>query len=249
MHEGTHYLLFKNRRLNAVVSELFLAWPLFITTQTYRGGHFAHHRHVNTEEDPDLMRKQRSASEWEFPTSWGALVALLAKDVLGLNTRQLVSDFDDMWDQNATKKEGIDFYLVARDPLLHPRSERCHLFPPVADVPAALGGTDSDLAKDDHAHPQHCGALRDRKRPCVYTEPDDAPIFPRARLRGSATRQLPSRTSSLSQRPLLPSAATARGADEGCRSSSPGRISRRRIGASFGNAWAAADKRATVSEA
>jgi fatty acid desaturase len=114
MHEGTHYLLFKNRRLNAVVSELFLAWPLFITTRTYRGSHFAHHRHVNTERDPDLMRKQSSASEWEFPTSWGALVALLAKDVLGLHTRQLFSDFDDMWDQNAAKKEGVDFYVVAR---------------------------------------------------------------------------------------------------------------------------------------
>jgi len=78
MHDATHYLLFKNRRVNEVVSEVFLAWPLFITTQTYRGGHFAHHRHVNTEKDPDLIRKQRTASEWEFPKSWGALVALLA---------------------------------------------------------------------------------------------------------------------------------------------------------------------------
>jgi fatty acid desaturase len=114
MHEGAHYLLFKNRRLNAVVSELFLAWPLFITTQTYRGGHFAHHRHVNTERDPDWIRKQRSASEWEFPTSWGALARLLAKDVVGLHTHQLISDFDDMWDQKVTKKEGVDYYIVAR---------------------------------------------------------------------------------------------------------------------------------------
>jgi len=114
MHEGTHHVLFKNRRLSAVVSELFMAWPLFISARTYRPSHFAHHRHVNTEKDPDLMRKQSSASEWEFPKSWGALVALLVKDVLALNTRQLVSDFDDMWDQNATKKAGVDFYLVAR---------------------------------------------------------------------------------------------------------------------------------------
>jgi fatty acid desaturase len=114
MHEGTHYLLFKNRRLNAVVSELLLAWPLFITTRTYRGGHFAHHRHVNTENDPDLMRKQSSASEWEFPKSWGALVALLAKDVFGLQTRQLFSDFADMWDRKSTREEGVDSYVVAR---------------------------------------------------------------------------------------------------------------------------------------
>ena len=117
MHEGTHYLLYKNRRLNEVVSELFLAWPVFITNQTYRLGHFPHHRHVNTERDPDLMRKQRWASEWEFPKSWGALVVLLAKDVLGLKTQQLISDFDDMWDKKATQtksKEGVNFYFVAR---------------------------------------------------------------------------------------------------------------------------------------
>jgi fatty acid desaturase len=115
MHEGTHYLLFKNRRLNAAVSELLLAWPLFITTRTYRGSHFAHHRHVNTEKDPDLMRKQSSASEWEFPTSWKALGAMLVKDVFGLNTRQLFSDFSDMWEQQeTTKKEPVDSYVVAR---------------------------------------------------------------------------------------------------------------------------------------
>jgi fatty acid desaturase len=114
MHEGAHYLLFKNRRLNAVVSELFLGWPVFITARMYRPSHFAHHRHVNTEKDPDLMRKQGSASEWEFPKSWGALVALLAKDVFGLRTRQLFSDFSDMWDQKNTEKKAVDSYGVAR---------------------------------------------------------------------------------------------------------------------------------------
>jgi fatty acid desaturase len=114
MHEGAHYLLFKNRRLNAVVSELFLAWPVFITARTYRPSHFAHHRHVNTDKDPDLMRKKSSISEWEFPKSWGALVALLAKDVFGLKTRQLFSDFEDMWDQKSGREQGIDPYAVAR---------------------------------------------------------------------------------------------------------------------------------------
>ncbi len=114
MHEGAHYLLFKNRRLNAVVSELFLAWPVFITARTYRPSHFAHHRHVNTEKDPDLMRKQSAVSEWEFPKSWGALLALLARDVFGLNTRQLFSDFSDMWEQKNDRTEGVDSYVVAR---------------------------------------------------------------------------------------------------------------------------------------
>jgi fatty acid desaturase len=114
MHEGAHYLLFKNRRLNAVISELLLAWPVFITTRTYRPSHFAHHRHVNTDKDPDLMRKQSSVSEWQFPKSWGELLALLARDVFGLNTPQLFSDFSDMWEQTSDRKKGIDSYAVAR---------------------------------------------------------------------------------------------------------------------------------------
>jgi fatty acid desaturase len=114
MHEGTHYVLYKNRRLSAIVSELFLAWPVFITARMYRPSHFAHHRHVNTEKDPDLMRKQSSVSEWQFPKSWRALVALLAKDVFGLKTLQLFSDFEDMWDRKGPKEAGVDFYTVAR---------------------------------------------------------------------------------------------------------------------------------------
>jgi fatty acid desaturase len=112
MHDGAHYLLFKNRRLNAVVSELFLAWPLFITTRAYRGSHFAHHRHVNTERDPDLMRKQNS--EWEFPKSWRALVALLAKDVFGVNTHQQLFELSDMADEKNGQSQKADFYQVSR---------------------------------------------------------------------------------------------------------------------------------------
>ena len=114
MHDGAHYLLFKNRRLNAAVSELFLAWPLFVSTLIYRGGHFAHHRHVNTEKDPDLRRKQSAATEWQFPTSWGSLVTLLAKDVFGIHARQLLSDFADMWDWSSTPEKRINFYAVGR---------------------------------------------------------------------------------------------------------------------------------------
>jgi fatty acid desaturase len=111
MHEGAHYLLFKNRRLNAIVSELFLAWPLFITMRAYRTSHFAHHRHVNTEKDPDLLRKQNP--EWEFPKSGGALLALLARDVFGLNTHQQFLELADMSEQKETSRR-IEPYAVAR---------------------------------------------------------------------------------------------------------------------------------------
>jgi fatty acid desaturase len=112
MHEGAHYLLFKNRNLNMVVSELFLAWPLFITMRAYRPSHFAHHRHVNTPEDPDLMRKQ--SSEWQFPQSWRTLAALLVKDVLGLNTRQQLSEAVDLSDDKESRTRRLDAYGLTR---------------------------------------------------------------------------------------------------------------------------------------
>jgi fatty acid desaturase len=112
VHEGTHYLLFRNRRLNAVVSELLLAWPLFITTRAYRGSHFAHHRHVNTEKDPDLMRKQNS--EWEFPKTWRALAILLLKDAVGLNTYQQLLEAADLSDPKEQQSRRFEPYGWAR---------------------------------------------------------------------------------------------------------------------------------------
>ncbi len=57
IHESSHYLLFKNRKLNDVVANLFVAFPLFGVISNYRIGHWGHHRHVNDpEKDPDLLR-------------------------------------------------------------------------------------------------------------------------------------------------------------------------------------------------
>lgn len=112
MHEGAHYHLYRNRQVNAVVSELLIAWPLFITTRAYRGSHFAHHRHVNTDKDPDLLRKQNR--EWEFPKSWRALAAILLRDVSGLNTHQQLLEATDLSDAKEAGPETRDWYGPAR---------------------------------------------------------------------------------------------------------------------------------------
>lgn len=88
MHDGAHHRLFRSRLLNEVVSEALLAWPIFLTTAAYRQTHFAHHRHVNTDDDPDLARKRTDA--WRFPKSRRDLALLLAKDALGLSLPQWV---------------------------------------------------------------------------------------------------------------------------------------------------------------
>ncbi len=89
MHEGAHYRLCRNRRLNDGVGELLLAWPFFVTMRSYRHNHIAHHRHMNTDRDPDWNRKLNQP-QWAFPKHWAELVWLLFGDVSGLNAIALI---------------------------------------------------------------------------------------------------------------------------------------------------------------
>ena len=58
MHDGVHHRLLRNRRLNDWMSEVILAWPHLVSARQYRKNHFAHHRYLNTPEDPDLKRRK-----------------------------------------------------------------------------------------------------------------------------------------------------------------------------------------------
>jgi len=82
MHDGAHYRLFRNHRVNDWISEVFLAWPNFVMMCSYRHNHFAHHRYLNTDRDPDWTRK-REDPKWLFPKSWADLGQLLAGEFLG----------------------------------------------------------------------------------------------------------------------------------------------------------------------
>jgi len=84
MHDGVHYRLVRNRRLNDWISEVILAWPHLVTARQYRKNHFAHHRHLNTAQDPDLIRR-RGDPAWVFPQAIPNLAKTLFRDVSGLN--------------------------------------------------------------------------------------------------------------------------------------------------------------------
>jgi fatty acid desaturase len=66
MHEGAHFHLHPNRRWNDLWSDLFFAYPFFATTAGYRLGHLEHHRHSQTERDPDI-RFRSEDSNWKLP--------------------------------------------------------------------------------------------------------------------------------------------------------------------------------------
>jgi fatty acid desaturase len=89
MHDGAHYRLFRNRRVNDWVAEALLAWPHMVTMRGYREHHVSHHHYVNTEKDPDWVRKT-DHPEWQFPQSAGSLFAIFIRDLVGIGGINLI---------------------------------------------------------------------------------------------------------------------------------------------------------------
>ncbi len=52
-----------------------------MSTKDYRSNHIAHHRHTNSEQDPDWVRKI-PLPEWQFPQSKSAIAKTLFKQIL-----------------------------------------------------------------------------------------------------------------------------------------------------------------------
>lgn len=52
LHEGCHGLIFRNKFINRVISNLF-SFPYFMSFNAYRTIHLTHHNHLGTDQDPD----------------------------------------------------------------------------------------------------------------------------------------------------------------------------------------------------
>ncbi len=71
-HEAAHYMLFKNRLLNELVSEWFCMFPILGTTHSYRVQHLGHHQYPNDpDRDPDWTQMLLSGHRYQFPMSRG----------------------------------------------------------------------------------------------------------------------------------------------------------------------------------
>ena len=75
IHDFAHYRWIKNKVVSEWVGDLFLAWPLMTTVDGYRQNHLAHHRHTNTESDPDF-RDRLGVPAFTFPKSWHQLAMI-----------------------------------------------------------------------------------------------------------------------------------------------------------------------------
>ncbi len=96
MHDAVHYLLYKNRTVNDVVTDLFISFPLGMSTDLYRATHFRHHLYANSTEDPDLSYQREDPDWFEWPKSrWGCFWVIV-RSFLGLNAYKAMKPYR-MW--------------------------------------------------------------------------------------------------------------------------------------------------------
>ena len=77
MHEAAHNALFKTRAVNEFVGEWLCGRPILAELGSYRHYHLTHHRHTQTEKDPDLVLSAK------FPTSHASLRRKFIRDLTG----------------------------------------------------------------------------------------------------------------------------------------------------------------------
>ena len=82
VHEATHYMLFRNRQQNELVSDWLCAFPLYTTTYQFRLHHLAHHQFVNDpDRDPDISQLRDSGHWLDFPIDHITFVGTLIKQL------------------------------------------------------------------------------------------------------------------------------------------------------------------------
>ncbi|WP_140986357.1 fatty acid desaturase family protein [Asticcacaulis tiandongensis] len=82
-HDGTHFTITYNKRLNDLLNDL-LAWmPLGLTGDGYRNLHILHHRDLGTMHDPEIVYKGLRADQWDLPAKLKDVLTLAARDLIG----------------------------------------------------------------------------------------------------------------------------------------------------------------------
>ena len=91
MHDACHSMLFSNRRINDLIGDIFVAYPLGFSIHLYRANHMHHHRYTNTMRDRDYRVQQRDPDQ-KFPKRPAAMFWLLVRSVTGLNFYRMARD-------------------------------------------------------------------------------------------------------------------------------------------------------------
>ena len=78
-HEAAHKLLFSNKRWNDTVGRWLLGYPAFVPLDSYRRGHFAHHKEEFGPNEPDM------ALYVGYPISRASFRRKLVRDAVGIS--------------------------------------------------------------------------------------------------------------------------------------------------------------------
>jgi len=84
-HDGTHYTICRNARLNDFLTNLLCFWPLGLTVSGYRALHYAHHKHTGSEQDPELGHKRMRAPQWDLPNMPSRILLYALLDLIGFS--------------------------------------------------------------------------------------------------------------------------------------------------------------------
>jgi fatty acid desaturase len=85
-HEASHSTLFRNKKVNDLVSDWFCMFPMFSTTHHYRLQHIAHHQFTNDpDRDPDVSQLKTSGHWLPFPMLKREFVRTVIKQLWPLN--------------------------------------------------------------------------------------------------------------------------------------------------------------------
>jgi fatty acid desaturase len=84
-HDGTHYTLSFNTRLNDFLTNLLCFWPLGLTVSGYRALHYAHHKNTGMPDDPELGHKRMRAPQWDLPATIRTVLRYAALDMVGFS--------------------------------------------------------------------------------------------------------------------------------------------------------------------
>ena len=101
MHEGAHGLIVNNVRFNNYISQFFCAFPMAVDTYDYRHYHLKHHRHTQTEDDPDLVLSK------PFPITKSSFIRKMLRDLTGITgIKQRYQSIQKTFDNDTLKVDG-----------------------------------------------------------------------------------------------------------------------------------------------
>lgn len=103
-HDGVHYRICKNKKLNDFISNIFIYFPLFSSQQKYRTYHMLHHIKTNSEEDPDYINKKDNP-EFKFPQTKISFFKNVFKYIFGIH--HVITFFS----LNKTWKQKFKYFL------------------------------------------------------------------------------------------------------------------------------------------